>query len=102
MKEPIEIEHELFTRTRKTQRSSWTALAHHKEGGEGSYVFLLIYAKLSQLKRYIHYRSFHGFSIDPNVQVIPSYTMKTKGIFSKSCIYTYRYIPTIIRTKNGI
>lgn len=40
--EPIEIEHELFTRTRKTQRSSWTALAHHKEGGEGSYVFLLI------------------------------------------------------------
>lgn len=26
---PIEIEHELFTRTRKTQRSSWTALAHH-------------------------------------------------------------------------
>lgn len=50
----------------------------------------------------LHYRSFHGFSIDPNVQVIPSYTMKTKGIFSKSCIYTYRYIPTIIRTKNGI
>lgn len=37
-----EIEHELFTGTRKTQRSSWTALANHKEGGEDSYVFLLI------------------------------------------------------------